>query len=240
MDRFPSTGSRALLAIVVGLAAGCGGRGQSGASSAPPVASAATAAAAPTAAEPSAAEPSAAAEPAPAPLIAGTWSDTAAFRFRVTGLRRCRTQPSARAAARRDATGAAAVPAGADGSVRLAFAVEVEAVHDLFVSPRDLVLDHAGVLYPSDSDLGRTLGCGRLLAPQSLHGGQHASGAVVFGLPEAEARDAVLVFAPTRWGGAPRVALAMPDCLDACGRPGQGPRQLDEAKGQAKVSGPAG
>jgi hypothetical protein len=126
--------------------------------------------------------PAAAEQPAPV-LAAGAWAETELFRFRVTELRRCRT--------------------------KLVLSVQVQARHDLFVSPRDLALERAGVVHTSE--LEAAPGCGRPLRPRSLRSGQNASGVVVFAIPEEEARGSRVVFAPTRWGGAPRVTVAMPE-----------------------------
>lgn len=131
----------------------------------------------------------------------GTWADAAPYRFRVTRVERC---PRARSA-----------PASASAA-RLGFSVQILSKYDgLLVHPRDLHLEKNGVIH--DSEPSGT-GCGGpALTPIVAKHGQTVAGVVTFQLTtDADARSAKVVFEPTRWGGAPRVEVSVPECLDAC------------------------
>jgi len=147
----------------------------------------------------------------PIEAAAGEWLDSGMYQFRLTGIRRCdRSKPATAADA---ATG--------DGeAIRLAVGVQVLAkVDQVFVSARDIALERDGVTYASETTSKPDPRCGAPLPARQLKAEESVSGSVLFTLPEREARASTLVFAPTRWGGAPRVAMAMPDCLDACKQP---------------------
>jgi hypothetical protein len=62
-------------------------------------------------------------------------------------------------------------------------------------------------------------GCGPALRPRSLAARQSARGLVFFDVsPEFRASQSAMILAyrPTRWGGAGRLEVKLPGCLEAC------------------------
>jgi hypothetical protein len=59
-----------------------------------------------------------------------------------------------------------------------------------------------------------------LLLMKQMRPNQIARGFAVFDVPERFRKDGtdpfVLAYRPTRWGGAKRIELKIPSCLDAC------------------------
>src|SRR5688500_11478464 len=78
----------------------------------------------------------------------------------------------------------------------------------LFVAPRDASLRDGGVLYPAarEADLP---GCRPALRPTQLRRAGEIAGYVVFEVP-ARTGKLTLEYAPTRWGGATRLTVALP------------------------------
>jgi hypothetical protein len=108
--------------------------------------------------------------------------------------------------------------AAGDTPVRVGFFVSVASnVQELFVAARDFSLEQGGVVLEPDVDPKPADRCRTLLVARSLHRNQVAQGLVIFTLPhERYAHSARLVYQATRWGGAPRIELSLPACLDGC------------------------
>lgn len=117
----------------------------------------------------------------------GVWADSSSYRFRVSGNKRC-------------------------AGDLLALSVDVFAKYDeLLVAGRDVKLESAGIIL--DGEIHPKVGarCGALLRPQQLKQGQTASGVVLFAVPpEFDTRSVVVSYKATRWGGAPRLEVALP------------------------------
>ena len=103
---------------------------------------------------------------------------------------------------------------------RIGVSVRVTSRHELFVASRDFALKRGGILVdPERFDVKVTAKCSPLLPQKEIQPGQVARGFVVFDLPpsfQAGRGEIALVYHPTRWGGAPRVSIPVPACLDAC------------------------
>jgi len=80
----------------------------------------------------------------------------------------------------------------------------------LFVAPRDARLrDGAGVLYPAVS-APEPPGCRPTLRPTQLRRAAQIGGFVIFEVP-AGTGELTLEYAPTRWGGAARISVVLPE-----------------------------
>jgi hypothetical protein len=141
--------------------------------------------------------------PALVPSALGTpqrgWLTTSLYKLRLDDVHRCGGESSS------------------DGAVRLGVSVTITSLIDgLFLSPRDLSLEHEGVILQTEIAPKPDAACRRLLQTHQAKKGETTSGMVVFNLPSGKyAKRARLSFKPTRWGGAPTVEVALPDCLDA-------------------------
>lgn len=110
---------------------------------------------------------------------------------------------------------------GGTAPARVAFTVHVIAgAGEIFVSPRDVTLEAGGVILQTmvaPGPLGNR--CGSVLTPRRLSARQSMKGLVVFEVsPEFKAGQTslTLVYRPTRWGGAGRLEVKVPACLEAC------------------------
>jgi hypothetical protein len=133
----------------------------------------------------------------------GEWVEGKALRFRVTAIRDC---------------GSAA--AGRSALTQVAFAVHVIAgAGEVFVSPRDITLEGGGVILQTIGARAPLVErCGKVLTAQRLPARQSVEGLVVFAVsPEFRSGpDLTLAYRPTRWGGAGRLLVRVPRCLEAC------------------------
>ena len=94
--------------------------------------------------------------------------------------------------------------------------IEIKAKLPMSIHPRDVTLHDGGVIYYADLDLKRRFqGCTPRLKLQSLKRDGVAKGYVVFEVPPPEPKQLHLSYRPTRWGGAGRVYLSLPECV-AC------------------------
>ena len=142
--------------------------------------------------------------------------ETGLYKLRFEQIRAC--NPSPRAAA----------------TARVWMGVEIRAlakVSELFVTPRDFALEREGIILPARHVHPPNLrGCSPLLPAAQLRAQQSVRGFVLFEVP-ARFRTGdvpiVLSYRPTRWGGAGRVELRIPACLDVCPK--------DEARERATV-----
>jgi hypothetical protein len=150
--------------------------------------------------------PPAAAPSAPAviaehgPLVgAGDWVASDVYDFKLEGLRPC----------------------GRAAQKHLGATVSIKAkVDELAISPRDVTIDSAGVIFQAEFPAAATAaGCESALPLRQLRRGQSVTGVVVFKIPDdftPEPKSPKLVYRPTRWGGAGRVQVSVPDCLHRC------------------------
>jgi hypothetical protein len=145
-----------------------------------------------------------------APVAIGTWLEGSGFRFRVDAIRECGQQ---RADAARSA------------SLHL-LAIEIRIVagpKEVFVSPRDVTLESAGIILQSENraaPVGKS--CGPQWNAQRLAPRRTLRGVLLFAVPPdfgASRKDLILAYRPTRWGGAGRLEVRVPGCLDHCGPP---------------------
>jgi hypothetical protein len=133
------------------------------------------------------------------------WVEVFSYRFRASRFERCPVSEGA---------------SNDTGGLRLGVLVHVKAKYDeLLVAARDFTLQKGGVIVSSEIAPTRC-GTAPLLRPTQLKSGQIASGLVVFQVPEAAfVPSATLVYQATRWGGAPRATLAIPQCWPSCSGP---------------------
>lgn len=135
----------------------------------------------------------------------GKWVETSAYKFKVTSVRRC-TAPTPNAGP-------------PDRPLRVGVTVHVFSKYDqLFVTPRDVALEHDGVVLDSERDAKPGPDCAPALAPVRANHDQTVSGVVIFQVPdEAFVREGRATFHPTRWGGAPRVEIQLREAALALG-----------------------
>jgi len=141
----------------------------------------------------------------------GSWLEGNGFRFRVDAIRSCGQQ---------------LVQGARSASLQL-LAFEIRIVvgqKEVFASPRDVTLESGGVILQPEihpSSVGKSCGppqwtAQRLLPRRSLRG------VLMFAVPpdfSASGKDLILAYRPTRWGGAGRLQVRVPACLDRCAQP---------------------
>jgi hypothetical protein len=103
------------------------------------------------------------------------------------------------------------------------FTVEAK-LPGVFVSARDLELHRGGVILSATFVNPPPLpGCRPPLASKRLKPGETISGFALFEVPRSfrvrTDDPIVLSYRPTRWGGARRAEVPIPECLDACVKP---------------------
>jgi hypothetical protein len=156
-------------------------------------------------------------QPDAAPPAAGDWIETVFYKYRFEGLKACeagRASPDAGAAT------AAGPPAKPATTVVGALIFTTAVVNQLFVSPRDFSLERGGLIlnarYPDPPALPA---CSPAFMHKYLGRGKTARGFVLFDVPPSfrlASGPIQFVYKPTRWGGAPRAAITIPDCFDGC------------------------
>jgi hypothetical protein len=145
-------------------------------------------------------------EPPQAPASEGAWVEAGSYRIRLDELRRCA-----------GSTPVAPGPRGWVGAL-----VEIGALtRDTFVSSRDLTIERGGVVVQAKYvDPPVMPGCLPMLPITQIRAGASARGFALFEVPasfrEPGAVPVVLAYRPTRWGGARRTEIKLPDCFDAC------------------------
>jgi hypothetical protein len=91
---------------------------------------------------------------------------------------------------------------------------------ELFVTARDFSLERGGIILQARHvELPLLPHCLPLLQPSRLRARQSVRGYVLFDLPvawTAASEPLLLVYRPTRWGGAQRIESRISPCLDAC------------------------
>jgi hypothetical protein len=144
------------------------------------------------------------------PVAPGEWSENRRYKFRLERIEACGAGPAR--ALRGDVSWVGAF-----------FTVEAREP-ELFVSPRDLEMRRGGVIlggtFVETSDLR---GCKPVLVPKRLRAGETISGFALFEVPRdfrVPTKDPIVIsYRPTRWGGARRAEVPVPECLDACVKP---------------------
>jgi hypothetical protein len=133
------------------------------------------------------------------------WLEASLYQFKASTIQACPASASSNGG----------VPAP-NASPRLGINVQIRAkVDSLLASPRDVTLEREGVILQAELNPNST--CGTPLPTKQLRRGESALGLVLFDLPDANfAQGSVLRFKPTRWGGAPAVAVEIPKCLSDC------------------------
>jgi hypothetical protein len=137
------------------------------------------------------------------PAQPGEWIDGGSFRFRVDEIVDCgdRSTPSHRL---------------------LAFKLRIVAgAREIFVSPHDITLEASSVILQTEhSDLALAKRCEPRLTAQRLSSRKQVAASAIFAVsPEFAATAApllLLVYRPTRWGGAGRLEVQVPACLAHC------------------------
>ena len=143
---------------------------------------------------------------AQAPVPPGQWAENKLYKFRLERIERC----------------GAAAPGALRGEVSWIGAfLTVEAKDELFVSARDLELRRGGVILSAAYAYQPKLpGCKPTLVARRMRGGDRLAGFALFEVPKAfrvtTEDPIVLSYRPTRWGGARRAEVPIPECLDAC------------------------
>jgi hypothetical protein len=94
----------------------------------------------------------------------------------------------------------------------------------MFVTARDLELRRGGVILSATlANIPSLPGCKPLLPAKRLRPGEALSGFALFEVPRAFRATTpdpiVFSYRPTRWGGARRAEVPIPECFDACARP---------------------
>jgi hypothetical protein len=135
------------------------------------------------------------------------WTESARYAVRLGEIKTCTT--------------AATTTTSAPGRVWVGIDAQVKANDDkLFVTARDFSLVSAGMILDARHVNPPLLpGCLPLLAPTQLSPKATTHGFVLFEMPASwkSSREAlVLAYRPTRWGGARRLEIRIPRCLDAC------------------------
>jgi hypothetical protein len=139
----------------------------------------------------------------------GGWIESAAYKFKVSGVAPCALPASLRSASNDGS--AESVPE--DRPLRIGVTVHVAAKFDeFFAAGRDVTIEKDGVIIRPEVNPKPSAGCTPLLEPRTLRHDQVAGGVVVFQVPdEAFVRSGIIAYEPTRWGGAPRVQLRVAD-----------------------------
>jgi len=169
----------------------------------------------------------------PAPSAMKDWADTLMYRVKVDSLAACRpkrsTEPIADGDPPRELVGA--------------FVHVGSKVGEFAVNPRDFVLQRGGNVVQANLPAKDAVpGCGPALAMTRLMPLKQTQGYVVFAVPPSfkEAKEPVLLgFRPTRWGGAPRTDVALPDCLASCPPGATAGKKTAAAGGTAAKRSPA-
>jgi hypothetical protein len=144
------------------------------------------------------------------PVAPGEWSENKRYKFRLERIEAC-------------GTGSPRTLRGDVTWIGAFFTVEAKEP-ELFVTVRDLELRRGGVIlnaaFAEPPDLP---GCKPLLVPKRLRVGETLSGFALFEVPRnfrVATRDPIVIsYRPTRWGGARRADVPVPECLDACSKP---------------------
>jgi hypothetical protein len=147
------------------------------------------------------------AAPGQHPVPPGIWSEGKLYNFRLERIEPCGPGPTS--TLRGDTTWVGAF-----------FSVQAKDP-ELFVSPRDLELQRGGVILAATYVTPPTLsGCKPLLVARRLRAGEHISGFALFEVPKAfrvKTSDPIVIhYRPTRWGGARRAEVPVPECFDSC------------------------
>jgi hypothetical protein len=174
--------------------------------------------------------PSADLDPFPeGPVPPGAWSESTLYRFRLERIERCGADGMQRAGALK----------GEASWVGVYVTVEAKQPK-VFASPRDLELRRGGVILPATFvNLPDLPGCKPVLKGTRLRPAGSAAGFALFAVPKTfrirTDDPIVLSYRPTRWGGARRAEVPIPECFDACVKPWQPRESAAPARGAVSV-----
>ncbi|MBC8133970.1 MAG: hypothetical protein H7X95_13380, partial [Deltaproteobacteria bacterium] len=167
-------------------------------------------------------------DPAP-PAATGDWIETVLYKFKAGDAVACQPRADAGTAGGSGTADAGAVADGGGGQRQvsgkktdwIAFFIEIQArKNESFVSPRDVTLRRGGIILDPRFHQPPTFPrCSPLMQQKLLRAGELLRGHVLFEIPpsfRAAPGPTTLTYRPTRWGGAPRAQLQIPDCLEAC------------------------
>jgi len=145
------------------------------------------------------------------PVAPGAWSESKLYRFRIERIEPCGEGP----------IGKLKGPASWVGAF---FTVEAKEP-EVYVTARDLELRRGGVILSATfADPPSLPGCKPLLPARRLRPGESVSGFALFEVPSSFrapnlTKDPIVIsYRPTRWGGARRAEVPIPECFDACSR----------------------
>jgi hypothetical protein len=144
------------------------------------------------------------------PVPPGAWAESKLYKFRLEKIAACGEGPPGRLKGETSWVGA--------------FLTVVAKEPEVYVTARDLELRRGGVTLSATFAGPPALpGCKPLLAARRLRPGEAISGFAVFEVPRsfrAKTEDPIVIsYRPTRWGGARRAEVPIPECFDACSRP---------------------
>jgi hypothetical protein len=144
------------------------------------------------------------------PVAPGAWAESKLYKFRMERIESCGEGPAGKLK-------------GATSWVGAFFTV-VAKEPKVYVTARDLELRRGGVILSATFAEPPALpGCKPLLAARRLRPGETISGFAVFEVPRSfrvKTEDPIVFsYRPTRWGGARRAEVPIPECFDACARP---------------------
>jgi hypothetical protein len=137
----------------------------------------------------------------------GTWLEGSGFRFRVDSIRDCGRE----------------LTRGARSASLHLLAFEIRIVagqKEVFASPRDVTLESGGIILQPElhtPSVGKP--CSPQWTPQRLLPRRMLRALLLFAVPPdfiASGKDPMLAYRPTRWGGAGRLEVRVPSCLDHC------------------------
>ena len=167
----------------------------------------------------------------PAIVGAGKWSEHRLYRFRIERVAACGAPSRPLGPAQHPAVGGSGQFRGETSWVGAFLSIEAKQPA-LFVSPRDLEMRRGGVILNA-RHINQPLlpGCQPLLPARQMRAGESLGGFALFEVPRSFRTTTddpiVLSYQPTRWGGARRVEVPIPECLDACaGSPAAKPARV--------------
>ena len=151
----------------------------------------------------------------------GRWSENQLYKFRLERVAACGATSAGAASAPRPGPDRVSQFKGETSWVGALFSLEAKG--HLFASPRDLELRRGGVILNAAQFQEPPAGCAPLLLPRDLRAGDRLRGFALFEVPKrfrTEIEDPIVFsYRPTRWGGARRVEVPIPECFDACPEP---------------------
>jgi len=148
----------------------------------------------------------------------GRWSENRLYKFRIERVAPCGETSPRPGATPRPGINRVSQFRGETSWVGALFSLEAR--DHLFGSPRDLELRRGGVVLNAAQFKEPPPGCAPLALPRDLRAGDSLRGYALFEVPKGfrtKTEDPIVFsYRPTRWGGARRVEVPIPECFDAC------------------------